>query len=141
MKTRVSSITKEGISGDARPTMLIGERINPTGKKRLAEALKIGNLEIVRREALAQVEAGADILEINVGTFGVDEFTLLPQAVRAVIDTVDIPLCLDSAEPKALEAALKVYKGKALVNSVTGEEHSLAKILPQIGRASCRERV
>jgi len=132
MKTRVSSTTKEVIIGDDRPTMLIGERINPTGKKRLAEALKIGNLEIVRREALAQVEAGADILDINVGTFGVDEFTLLPQAVRAVIDTVDIPLCLDSAEPKALEAALKVYKGKALVNSVTGEEHSLAKILPLV---------
>src|SRR4030042_3034047 len=96
METRVSSITKEVIMGDDRPTVLIGERINPAGKKRLAEALKIGNLEIVRREALAQVEAGADILDINVGTFGVDEFTLLPQTVRAGIDTVDIPLCLDS---------------------------------------------
>jgi 5-methyltetrahydrofolate--homocysteine methyltransferase len=132
METRVSSITKEVIIGDDRPTVLIGERINPAGKKRLAEALKIGNLEIVRREALAQVEAGADILDINVGTFGVDEVTLLPQTLRAVIDTVDIPLCLDSADPKALEAALKVYKGKALVNSVTGEEHSLAKILPLV---------
>ena len=132
METRVSSPTKEVIIGDERPTVLIGERINPAGKKKLAEALKAGNLEIVRREALAQVQAGADILDVNVGTFGVDEVTLLPQAVQAVIDTVEIPLCLDSANPEALAAALKVYKGKPLINSVTGEEHSLAKVLPLV---------
>ena len=132
METRVSSATKEIIIGDGRPTVLIGERINPAGKKKLAEALKSGNLEIVRSEALAQVQAGADILDVNVGTFGVDESALLPQAVQAVIDTVDIPLCLDSADPKALEAALKVYKGKALINSVTGEERSLSKVLPLV---------
>jgi 5-methyltetrahydrofolate--homocysteine methyltransferase len=131
-ETRVSSPTKEVVIGDGRPIVLIGERINPAGKKKLAEALKVGDLEIVRREALAQAEAGADILDVSVGTFGVDEVTLLPQAVQAVMDTVDIPLCLDSADPKALEAALKVYKGKALINSVTGEEHSLAKILPLV---------
>jgi 5-methyltetrahydrofolate--homocysteine methyltransferase len=89
-------------------------------------------LEIVRREALAQAQAGADILDVSVGTFGVDEVTLLPRAVQTVIDTVDIPLCLDSAVPEALDAALKVYKGKALINSVTGEEHSLAKVLPLV---------
>lgn len=132
METRVSSSTKEIIIGDDQPTVLIGERINPAGKKKLAEALKSGNLEIVRREALAQVQAGADILDVCVGTFGVDEITLLPQAVQAVIDTIDIPLCLDSAVPEALEAALKVYKGKPLINSVTGEEHSLAKVLPLV---------
>jgi len=132
METRVSSPTREVIISDDQPTALIGERINPTGKKKLAEALKAGDLEIIRKEALAQAEAGADILDINVGTFGVDEVTLLPQAVKAVMDTIDIPLCLDSADPKALEAALKVYKGKPLINSVTGEEHSLAKVLPLV---------
>ena len=132
METRVSSLTKEVIIGDDQPTVLIGERINPAGKKRLQEALKAGDLEIVRREALAQAEAGADILDVNVGTFGVDEVTLLPQAVQAVIQTVDIPLCIDSANTKALAAALKVYKGKPLINSVTGEERSLAKVLPLV---------
>ena len=132
METRVSSPTKEVIIGDKRPAVLIGERINPTGKKKLAEALKAGNLEIVCREALAQAQAGADILDVNVGTFGVNEVTVLPQTVQAVIDTIDIPLCLDSANPEALERALKVYKGKPLINSVTGEEHSLAKVLPLV---------
>jgi len=132
METRVASPTKEVIIGDDQPTVLIGERINPAGKKKLQEALKAGDLEIVRREALAQAEVGADILDVNVGTFGVDEVTLLPQAVKAVIDTVDIPLCLDSAKPEALAAALKLYKGKPLINSVTGEERSLAKVLPLV---------
>ncbi len=132
MQTRVSSPTKEVIIGDDQPTVLIGERINPAGKKKLGEALKAGDLEIVRREALAQVQAGADIIDVNVGTFGVDEVALLPKAVQAVMDTVDTPLCLDSANPEALEAALKVYKGKPLVNSVSGEEHSLARVLPLV---------
>jgi len=112
--------------------VLIGERINPSGKKKLAEALKAGNLDIVRKEARAQAEAGADILDVNVNIFGVDEVTLLPQAVQAVMETVDIPLCLDSANPEALEAALKVYKGKPLINSVSGEENSLARVLPLV---------
>jgi 5-methyltetrahydrofolate--homocysteine methyltransferase len=112
--------------------VLIGERINPTGKKRLAEAMKAGDLEIVRKEALAQVQAGADVLDVNVGTFGVDEVALLPKAVRTVMDTVDVPLCLDSANPEALAAALKVYKGKPLINSVSGEEASLARVLPLV---------
>ncbi len=132
METRVSSPSKEVIIGDDQPTVLIGERINPAGKKKLAEALKAGDLEIVRREALAQTQAGADIIDVNVGTFGVDEVALLPKAVQAVMETVDTPLCLDSANPEALEAALKVYKGKPLINSVTGEEHSLKKVLPLV---------
>jgi len=134
METKVASSSREVIIGDNQPTVLIGERINPTGKKKLAEALKAGDLEIVRKEALAQVQAGADILDVNVGTFGVDEVALLPKAVRVVADTVDVPLCLDSSNPDALEAALKVYKGKPLVNSVTGEEQCLKRVLPVINK-------
>jgi 5-methyltetrahydrofolate--homocysteine methyltransferase len=129
MQTKVSSLKKEVIIGDDQPTVLIGERINPAGKKELAESLKAGNLEIVRKEALAQVQAGADILDVNVGTFGVDEVALLPRVVQTVMNTVDVPLCIDSNNPAALEAAIKIYKGKPLVNSVTGEEDSLARIL------------
>ena len=132
METRVSSASKEIILGDNQPTVLIGERINPTGKKKLAEALKVGDLEIVRKEALAQVQAGADVIDVNVGAFGVDEAALLPEAVRVVMDTVDVPLCLDSSNPDALEAALKACKGKPLVNSTTGEAHSLKRVLPLI---------
>jgi 5-methyltetrahydrofolate--homocysteine methyltransferase len=132
METRVSSENKEIIIGHDRPTVLIGERINPAGKKRMAEALKAGSLDIVRQEAQAQVEAGADIIDICVSTFGVDEINLLPQAVQAVMEVVNVPLCLDSAKPDALEKALIVYKGKPLINSVTGEEKSLARVLPLV---------
>jgi 5-methyltetrahydrofolate--homocysteine methyltransferase len=132
METKVSSPSKEVIIGDNQPTVLIGERINPTGKKKLAEALKAGDLEIVRKEALAQTQTGADIIDVNVGVFGIDEAALLPKAVQAVMKTVDTPLCIDSSNPDALEAALKVYKGKPLVHSVSGEEHSLKRILPLI---------
>jgi len=132
METKVSSPSKEVIIGDNQPTVLIGERINPTGKKKLAEALKAGDLEIVRKEALAQTQAGADIIDVNVGVFGIDEAAMLPKAVQAVMETVDTPLCIDSSNPDALEAALKVYKGKPLVNSVTCEEHSLKRVLPLI---------
>jgi 5-methyltetrahydrofolate--homocysteine methyltransferase len=132
METKVSSPSTEVIIGDSQPTVLIGERINPTGKKKLAEALKAGDLDVIRKEALAQVQAGADILDVNAGAFGVDEVSLLPKAVQAVMETVEVPLCLDSSSHDALEAALKVYKGKPLVNSVTGEEQSLKRILPLI---------
>lgn len=132
MITKVSSATKEVLIGDDQPTVLIGERINPSGKKKLAESLKAGDLEVVRREALAQTQAGADMLDVNVGTFGVDEVALLPRAVQAVMETVEIPLCIDTTNHKALEAALKVYKGKALINSVTGEERSLVEVLPMV---------
>ncbi len=132
METKITSATKEVIIGGDRPTVLIGERINPSGKKKLGEALKEGKLDIVRKEAKAQTEAGADILDVNVNIFGIDEPDLLPKAVKAVMETSDLPLCIDSAVPEALEAAIKVYKGKPLINSVTGEEHSLAKILPII---------
>ena len=132
METRVSSAMKEVIIGDGRPTVLIGERINPTGKKRLAAALQAGDLEFVREEALAQVQAGADILDVNVGVLGVDQMALLPQTVQAVMDTVDVPLCLDSDNPKVLEAALKIYRGKPIINSVTGQQRSLEEVLPLV---------
>ena len=132
METRVSSATREVIISDKQPTVLIGERINPTGKKRLAAALLAGDLDIVRQEALEQVQAKADILDVNVGAAGVDETVLLPEAVQAVMNTVDVPLCIDSSKPKALEAALKVYKGKPLINSVTGQESSLVEVLPLV---------
>ena len=132
METKITSATREVIIGGDRPTVLIGERINPSGKKKLGEALKESNLDIVRQEAKAQTEAGADILDVNVNIFGIDEPDLLPKAVKAVMESSELPLCIDSANPEALEAAIKVYKGKPLVNSVTGEEHSLAKVLPVI---------
>jgi 5-methyltetrahydrofolate--homocysteine methyltransferase len=132
METRVSSATREVVISHDRPIVIIGERINPTGKKRMSEALQAGNLDIVREEALAQVRAGADIIDVNVATTGVDEANLLPQVVTAVAEAVDAPLCLDSPNPEALAAALKACRGKPLVNSVTGEEHSLKTVLPLV---------
>lgn len=132
METRLSSATKEVLISDEQPTVIIGERINPTGKKKLTTALQAGDLEIVRQEAIAQVQAGADILDINVSADGVDAVTLLPRAVEVIQKTVNVPLCLDSDSPTALEAAIKVYQGKPLVGSVTGQNDSLKKILPLV---------
>jgi len=132
METRVSSATREILITDEGPTVLIGERINPSGKKKLAEALKRGDFDVVRREAVAQVEAGADILDINVVCPGVDEIAVLPAAIETIMAAVDVPLCIDINNPIALKEALKVYKGKPIVNSVTGEENSLNEILPLV---------
>ena len=132
MGTRVTSTTKEVIIGGNGPTILIGERINPSGNKRLAEALRKGDMEFVRNEARLQVQAGADIIDVNVSTFGVDEKTLLPRVIQELMDTINVPLCIDSTNPGALEAALNVYKGKPLVNSVSGERNSLEKVLPLV---------
>ncbi len=129
MQTRVSSKSREIVISDESPTIIIGERINPTGKKKLQEELLAGRLDLVRSEALQQVADGADILDVNVGATGVDEVTLLPEAVKTVMEVVDVPLCIDSGNPRALEAALKVYEGRALVNSVTAEESSMNDIL------------
>ena len=129
METRVSSATKEVFIGNGHPTVLIGERINPTGKRRLVAALQAGDMQALQEEAIAQVQAGADILDVNVGVPGLDEVALLPRAVQAVMNAVDVPLCLDSHNPKAIEAALKVYQGKPLINSVNGEERSLYELL------------
>lgn len=132
MKTKVTTKTKEIIISDSGPTVLIGERINPSGKKKLAEALKTGNLRMCVDEAAAQVKAGADILDVNVVTSGVDEAKVLPEVLRMIMDAVDVPLCIDINDPRALEAALKIYKGKPIVNSVTGEDKSLNEVLPLV---------
>jgi 5-methyltetrahydrofolate--homocysteine methyltransferase len=132
METKVSSSTKEVIISYDRPAVIIGERINPTGRKKLTAALKEGDLSIVKKEALDQVEAGAAILDCNVNAQGVNDVKMLPEAVKIIMDTVEAPVCIDSPNPDALEAALKVYKGKALVNSVSGEKHSLERVLPLI---------
>lgn len=139
METVLRGRGSEVIIGNGRPTVVIGERINPTGKKRLAAALLAGDLEIVRQEALAQVEAGADVLDVNVGVAGVDEVDLLPKAVRLVMETVDVPVCIDTANGEALRAALALHKelnpdGKPLVNSVNGEEASLGRVLPLVAQ-------
>ena len=100
---------------------VIGERINPTGKKRMKQALLDGDMDYLRGEAIAQTEAGADILDVNVGTPGIDEAAVLPMAVQAILEVTDLPLQLDSSEPAALEAALRIYPGKPIVNSVNGK--------------------
>lgn len=137
METVLKSARKTVVIGPAKPTVLIGERINPTGRKRLAAALAAGELEIVRQEAVAQVEAGADVLDINVGAAGVDEVEMLPRAVQTVMEAVDVPVCIDTANVRALEAALEVHRrlapaGKPLVNSVNGEEDRLEAVLPLV---------
>jgi 5-methyltetrahydrofolate--homocysteine methyltransferase len=137
METILKSAKKTVAISPEKPTVLIGERINPTGKKRLAAALGEGNLDIVRKEALAQVEAGADVLDVNVGAAGVDEVDLLPKAVRLVMETVAVPVCIDSANVDALRAALAVHRemapeGKPLINSVNGEEDRLEQVLPLV---------
>lgn len=132
METKISSAKREVVISDSGPTILIGERINPTGKKKLAGALKAGDFDVVRQEATAQVEAGADILDVNVVTTDVDEISVLPKAIETVLAAVDVPLCIDINNPAALKEALKVYEGKPVVNSVSGEERSLNEVLPLV---------
>jgi 5-methyltetrahydrofolate--homocysteine methyltransferase len=137
METTLKGTGKTVAISPEKPTVLIGERINPTGKKRLAAALAEGDLTIVRQEAEAQVAAGADVLDVNVGAAGLDEVDLLPKALRLVMETVDVPVCIDSANPEALRAALAVHRelapqGKPLINSVNGEEARLEAVLPLV---------
>jgi 5-methyltetrahydrofolate--homocysteine methyltransferase len=137
METILVGTGKKVVISDDRPTVIIGERINPTGKKKLSAALAEGELKIVHDEALAQVEAGADVLDVNVGAAGVDEVDLLPKAVRLVMDAVDLPLCIDTANTVAMAAALAAHKelapeGKPLINSVNGEEARLKSVLPLV---------
>jgi len=132
METLLTSIGKKVVIGHDRPLAVIGERINPTGRNKLAKALERGNLRMVQEEAAKQVEEGAHVLDVNVGVSGIDEPRLLREAVQAVGEVTDVPLCIDSAVPKALEAGLEVYEGKALVNSVNGEEKKLKEVLPLV---------
>lgn len=132
METILKSEKKEvKISFDS-PFTIIGEKINPTGRKKLAAALKEGNYDYVKQLATRQVETGADILDVNVGVPGIDEVAVLPQVAKIVSELVDVPLCLDSANHQAIAAALAVVPGKPLVNSVNGEEKSLEAVLPVV---------
>jgi 5-methyltetrahydrofolate--homocysteine methyltransferase len=134
LETTVSSKTTSVTISREGPLVIIGERINPTGRKKLMAALQNGNLDIVRKDAVAQVEAGAAILDVNAGVPGADETALMLQVMEAVRQVTDVPLCIDSANPAVLETALSQYEGKALVNSVNGEERALEKILPLIAK-------
>lgn len=130
--TIISSASKEVIIGFERPFAIIGERINPTGRRLLAEEMKAGDFSRVEADALAQVAAGAHILDINAGVPMADEPALLAKAIRLVQSLTDVPLSIDSSMVNALEAGLEAYEGKALLNSVTGEEERLERVLPLV---------
>jgi 5-methyltetrahydrofolate--homocysteine methyltransferase len=130
--TVVSSATREVVIGFERPFVVIGERINPTGRKLLAAEMAAGNFERVKADALAQVEAGAHMLDVNAGIPLADEPAILARTIELVQSLVDVPLSIDSSIVAALEAGLRVYQGKALVNSVTGEEERLESVLPLV---------
>src|SRR4051794_4679714 len=134
MDTVLSSHSKSITIGATQPFCIIGERINPTGRKKLAEELKAGDLSTVIADVHAQVEAGATMLDVNAGIPLVDEAELLALLITTIQAETDLPLCLDSSVVEALEAALGVYQGKALVNSVTGEDERLDEILPLVAR-------
>jgi 5-methyltetrahydrofolate--homocysteine methyltransferase len=128
----ISSYSKEVVIGFERPFVMIGERINPTGRKILAAEMTAGNFSRVESDALAQVAAGAQMLDVNAGIPLADEPAILARTVQLVQSITDVPLSIDSSIVKALEAGLAVYKGKALVNSVTGEEERLESVLPLV---------
>lgn len=130
--TVISSATREVIIGFERPFVIIGERINPTGRKILAEEMAAGNFSRVEADAIAQVAAGAHMLDVNAGIPLADEPAILARTVQLVQSITDLPLSIDSSVVAALEAGLSVYKGKALVNSVTGEEDRLESVLPLV---------
>jgi 5-methyltetrahydrofolate--homocysteine methyltransferase len=134
MDTILSSATKTITIGAEQPFCIIGERINPTGRKTLAEELKGGDYSTVVADTHAQVEAGATMLDVNAGIPLVDEAELLKALLTTIQAETDLPLCLDSSVIEALEAGLSVYQGKALVNSVTGEDERLEEILPLVAR-------
>jgi 5-methyltetrahydrofolate--homocysteine methyltransferase len=130
VRTILKSEKNEVVIDLNEPMVIIGEKINPTGRKKLSAALQNSDFEYVHELAMSQVEAGADILDVNVGVPGLDDVSLMKQVVQLVSTWVDIPLCLDSPNPAALEAGLSVAPGKPLVNSVSGEVGRLVSILP-----------
>ena len=125
-KTQTVEINRENF------TVIIGERINPTGRKSLLKELKEGKFDIVKQDAVAQVEAGAKIIDVNAGVPGEDEEPILKDMMYAVMEVTDMPLCIDTADNTALETALSIYEGKALINSVNGEEERLESVLPLV---------
>ena len=132
--TVISSATKEIVIGFDRPFVMIGERINPTGRKLLAAEMKVGDFSRVEADALAQVAAGAHMLDVNAGIPLADEPALLARAIQLVQGVTDVPLSIDSSIIEALEAGLAVYQGKPLVNSVTGEDEQMERVLPLVAK-------
>jgi len=130
MHTILKGVTKEVTIGIDRPFVIIGEKINPTGHKKLAAALTEGNFDYIRQLVERQIAWGADVLDVNVGVPGLDEVAMIPKVVELVASLVDVPLCLDSGNPEVLVAGLAAAPGKPLVNSVSGEEKRLAGVLP-----------
>jgi 5-methyltetrahydrofolate--homocysteine methyltransferase len=130
MQTILQGVISRLIIDTNGPVVIIGECINPTRRKKLVSSLQEANFDYVLELAESQIKAGADILDVNVGYPGVDDVKLLPLAVRAILEKFDIPICIDSPNPKAIEAALKVAGGKCLLNSVNGEEKSMNALLP-----------
>jgi 5-methyltetrahydrofolate--homocysteine methyltransferase len=136
-KTVLSSATKEVVIGFDQPFCVIGERINPTGRKKLAAAMKVGDYSMVEADAVAQVAAGATMLDVNAGIPLADEPRILAETIQLVQSLVDVPLSIDSSIIEALEAGLAVYKGRPLVNSVTGEDEVMERVLPLIKKYDC----
>jgi len=130
MQTILRGRASEVLIDTKGPVVIIGESINPTRRKKLISTLQAGNFEYVLELAESQIRAGADILDVNVGFPGVNEVKLLPETVKVLQEKFDIPLCLDSSNPKAIEAGLKAAAGKCLINSVSGEEASMNALLP-----------
>lgn len=130
MQTSLSLQDREVRIGPDFPFVIIGERINPTRRKKLADSMAAGDFKVVQEDAISQVEAGSQVLDVNAGIPGGDEPALLRGAVQAVIEVSKAPLCIDTANPDALEAALSCYPGKALINSTTAEEKMMGRIFP-----------
>ncbi len=133
-ETVVSSATREWVIGPNRPFTIIGERINPTGRKLLAQEMRNGDYSRVEADALAQVEAGAHMLDVNAGIPLADEPAILAEAIKLVQSLTDVPISIDSSIVEALESGLSVYQGKALVNSVTGEDEVMERVLPLVAK-------
>ena len=136
-ETIISSATKEIRIGFDQPFVIIGERINPTGRKMLAKEMAEGDFSRVEKDALAQVAAGAHMLDVNAGIPLADEPGILAETIKLVQSLTDVPLSIDSSIVAALEAGLEVYQGKALLNSVTGEEERLESVLPLVKKYNC----
>jgi len=136
-RTVLNSHSKEVVIGFDEPFVMIGERINPTGRKILAEEMKNGDFSSVERDVIAQLEAGAQMLDVNAGIPLADEPKILADTIKLVQSLTDVPLAIDSSIVAALEAGLEVYQGRALVNSVTGEEDRLETVLPLVAKHEC----
>ncbi|MFN8224102.1 MAG: dihydropteroate synthase [Gaiellales bacterium] len=133
-ETLLASASREVVIGFDRPFVIIGERINPTGRKQLAAEMAAGNFDTVVADAIAQVEAGAQMLDVNAGIPLADEPAILAQTIELVQSITDVPLSIDSSVVEALERGLSAYEGKALVNSVTGEDEQMERVLPLVAR-------